>query len=215
MAIGVNTTTPAARQRTKILAAILLGLTLLVVLSRRSDEPLDVVVNSAPQPAERPQSAISPTPSTALKADSAGRAAQRHLPAVEMRRILANNPFSGKQDSTATSKSIGRSGSAVSSTARDPENRQPGDGADHLEKKAPAAPGVSPIVSVASEGLQGTESPTISVSAIVMGGGRPAALIGDQLFYEDDAIDSRWKILAIRSHSIVVQPMSASTSHAD
>ena len=49
------------------------------------------------------------------------------------------------------------------------------------------------------------EQREIPVSAIVTGGKRSAALIGEQLYYENDVLANGWQIVAIKSSSILVQ----------
>ncbi len=216
MAAGVNPTAAAARQRTKLVVAIALGVTLIVVLCWGGEEPVDDVASSAvPQPAVLAVAAI-PTPAAAEgKPDDAGQVAASRLPPVELSRILANNPFSGPAVLSGAAKSSGRAAPTESSAAADPANRQQSVETVPPENKATPTTGDSPTVSVASAGSPEAEPPAISVSGIVIGGGRPAALIGDQLFYENDAIDSQWRIVAIRSHGIVVQSISAPHVRAD
>ena len=45
----------------------------------------------------------------------------------------------------------------------------------------------------------------IPVSAIVTGGKRSAALIGERLYYENDILENGWLIVAIKSSSILVE----------
>lgn len=49
-----------------------------------------------------------------------------------------------------------------------------------------------------------TAAKAISVSAIITGGQRPAALIGGRLCYENDVLGDGWKIVAIKASSVVV-----------
>lgn len=45
----------------------------------------------------------------------------------------------------------------------------------------------------------------IPVSAIITGGKRSAALIGERLYYENDVLENGWLIVAIKSSSILVE----------
>jgi hypothetical protein len=45
----------------------------------------------------------------------------------------------------------------------------------------------------------------VPVTAIVTGGKRPAALIGERLYYENDVLENGWLIVAIKSSSILVE----------
>ncbi len=130
-----------------------------------------------------------------------------------MQRVLANNPFDGptRQPKPAANGPAGSNasrasfGSLLLSAA-----------SSAASSARSLAPGVSPEGPADAAGADRPSAeepaPEIPLSAIMMGRKRPAALIGKKLFYENDLLDGSWKIVAIRSHGIVVEPVSGAAA---
>jgi hypothetical protein len=102
------------------------------------------------------------------------------LPLVDLRLVLEHDPFRSHPDLESLAKSS-EEASAAQSTVGTAET----------------------AVSLAVQ----TQIPQIEipVSAIVTGGKRSAALIGQKLYYENDVLEDRWQIVAIKSNSILVK----------
>lgn len=196
MAKPNHVTSPAA-QRKKMVIAALLGVALLVVLRWKSVAPDSADAGgSARQP-----TSDNPTESVARSAREESAAApdasiaeSTRWPELDMRRILAQNPFHG-----------GRTVAGVHELAEAPS---PGAGPSSLSSAARR------VTSSSQSGPSGTVSPPAAfgadvaamfpVTAIVTGGGRPAALIGDRLLSENDFVDEHWQIVTIHERGVVL-----------
>ncbi len=98
------------------------------------------------------------------------------LPTVDLKVVIAHDPFRSRpsKESILTSSDNAPSGSEFPKTA---------------------------VSITAQPPIEQTE---ISVTAIVTGGNRAAALIGDQLYFENDLLGDGRQIVAIKSSSILV-----------
>ena len=101
------------------------------------------------------------------------------LPNVDLSVVVANDPF--------------RSRSAI-----EPKLTSP----DHVAyTRSGAKAHENPASSVVRSEIEQAEIP---ISAIITGGNRAVALIGEKLYYENDVLDNGWHIVAIKSNSILV-----------
>ena len=53
------------------------------------------------------------------------------------------------------------------------------------------------------------------IAAIITGSRRPAVMIEDQVFYEQDVLQQRWRILAIKPTGIVVQDLTVGSQQTE
>lgn len=122
------------------------------------------------------------TPTAATSETLTGPAAlaalQERLPKVDLNQVLAHDPFQ---------LLVAPSPPASSEVATDDPN-SPGTGA-------------------ASDGTEATQPATLQVSAILHGGARPAVMIGQRLYYEQDRLEGGWRILAIHPDRVSVERM--------
>jgi len=111
------------------------------------------------------------------------------LPRIDLAQLLAHNPFLGEQ-----------------TPVRNWRDRQ-----EPVSGSGPASdvdtPAAEPALDVAAEAVPTLEAlrAVLRVNAIVTGGARPAALIGDSLFYENDHLGKGWRIRTIHPDKVVVE----------
>lgn len=53
------------------------------------------------------------------------------------------------------------------------------------------------------------DPPGVEVKAIMTGGNRPAALIGNELYFENDQLGDRWKVVKIAADAVIVELTTA------
>jgi len=207
MGLRIVSASPAG-QRGKILVAVVLGILLLAVLGWTGEEPEDSITDTGtptPLSSQRPATAT-PTPGVAPQAGE--QAVELRLPRVDIQRVQARNPFSGARTAASSvgpadpNSPIEKAWSVTSSFARRiAQSLRP---AARDQGQPATSPEGSPQTATESSSAE-----TLRVSAIVTGGRRPAALIGDRLFYENDTIDNRWQVTTIHSRGVIVLPVAA------
>lgn len=201
----------STRDRAKILVATVLGIVFVVTIGWRvtrsgrhgvtvtgcplsaSTAPIPTVANLGPTP---------PTTSGALAIHFQGEPPL--LPPIDMSRLLVRNPFADQraadvQNELGVAHDSRWSELPIWSAITAPFRRTAQSSADGFGEpdgiEAPAAPANAP--------------PQLSVTAIITGNGRPAALIGEQLYFEYDYVTTDWQIVAIHRDHLVVQLASA------
>jgi len=107
-------------------------------------------------------------------------------PAVELPQLLAHNPFQLLEQKTAVD---------------DPAS------ADSVSRSASAC-------NQAKTGSQDTTltdpfAPPVQINAILSGGRRPAVLIGQRLYYEQDEVAGKWRILTIHPNRVSLELLAA------
>ncbi len=194
---------PPTTTRSKIVATLLLGVVFIVVLGYRILEPNSEVTTSATT------TTLSATPATP-KSEAARETPDEEpvaLPPVDMHRLLAYNPFRSEQQTTADVESGGL-----------PE-----------KQSASSSAGMGALITWAEERLKSLTAPSyyaaaddggpparagendrasipeVAITAIVTGGDRPAALIGDKLHFENDRLDHVWRIVSIHPQGVVIE----------
>ncbi|MBX3422466.1 MAG: hypothetical protein KF752_13010 [Pirellulaceae bacterium] len=191
-----------SEQRKKLLAAALLVALLAVALmnafSPSDSEAIDSLASA--QPASGAAAPAVPAPSvpvvTAVTlrdgAASFGVAQQpmATLPEVHLDLILEANPFFNAEAARQTAEAFAKTK------------------ASQLLISAGIDGAVTPQATVA-ELLTAQAG---SLSAIVSGTERPAVLIGDRVYYEQDVVADRWQIVSIRPNSVVVHPVESPTN---
>lgn len=182
-------------QRIKLLLSVTLAAVLLAVLfldDRTADSPM----SSAPARPRVSSGPSSTTPSaTAVPRPAVPDRLENPLPEVDIERILAQNPFHGGHWSTEIDRLGEGSESTIASNSFD--EQQSGDRSGQDRASQPS--GKTSLQDATSS------ADTLAVRAIVMGAGRPAALIGDRLYHEEEVIDKRWRIVTINAHGVVIQ----------
>lgn len=113
-------------------------------------------------------------------------------PAIELPQLLAHNPF----------QALDLVAEQTDPTAADTANRS----------------GQSPASnSTGSQAAQTTRTTTdrpLQINAILSGGRRPAVLIGQRLYYEQDEIAGEWRILTILPDRVSLEPLASPSSQA-
>lgn len=195
--------------RIKAVAALLLGIVLVFVIVGRRQVPDDATADatSLEPTAVAPQTTSSslPQPSFFPSRDD-GRLSQTagHLPEIDLPRVVSQNPFAS--DSPASLKLRPAGTLATGRVSENPPGgiHAPGDPSTFPTIVGQSGPDGTADVAVSSDS---SEPQTLAVSAIVMGDGRPAALVGGRLVFENDLLDDNWRVVSIHNHGIVVEPL--------
>lgn len=164
---------PNDTKKKVVVIALLAGLLLVVGWqSLGSKSPDSEVV------AEQSTLVVAP-PTGPLTGSAALTALVQRLPKVDLKQILAHDPF----------QLLG-----TNATEPNPASSSTSD--------------ASPVVEATAElDTVSSEPPTLQVSAILHGGPRPAVMIGQQLYYEKDHLEGGWRILAIHADRVTVERM--------
>lgn len=125
-----------------------------------------------------PTAALATTPTGPAAGPAALAALQERLPKVDLNQFLAHDPF----QLLGASRLLGSSDAAT-------------------DDQDPSGSGAS------SDGTEASQLATLQVSAILHGGARPAVMIGQRLYYEQDRLSSGWRILAIHPDRVSVERM--------
>jgi hypothetical protein len=174
-------------QRKKMIVAGLLGVVLLIVVAMPSgpkstdgSKPTTPVSQSAT--VVRQDSSPAQTASKAASSVASVNAQRLSLPEVDMSLILLQDPFLSRKPVEHFDKS-------------------------EANVNANLQPSGSPIDTDPSSQPELRESinHSLAVTAIMTGGQRPAALVDNTLYYENDRLENGWKIVAIKSNSILVE----------
>lgn len=185
----VNFASPFAMKVKLGLAGLLLGVFLLVVLPRKqTPSGCDAALENSPSPAPVANS-VSPSPAAA--STSTAQRPRKVLPSINLEAILARNPFQGAAPDRA-----GELRPVAVDVAPSNSGSQ--------ELAAANAESASPAIM--------RNPPAIAVSAIITGKGRPAALVGDRLIFENDVVQDQWRVVAIRPAGLLLEPISRSES---
>ena len=183
---------PTNKKQGKVLLVAMLSVVLLIVLSFRlgtfqflssTSEKSLIAAASQPGPVLDPAERNELRPVGNLP-----------LPVVDMNRVLTQNPFRGFNINATTQRNPVGETTADHTTAVAGRLVQQSSSTQHL-------------ITIDSTNLDNPEvsSQAIQLSAIMTGGLRPTALIGDKLLYENDCLENGWRIVAIQSGKIVVQ----------
>jgi hypothetical protein len=125
-----------------------------------------------------PLSPVSAKPKGPLTGAAALAALEQRLPKIDLDQVLAHDPFQ----------------MVASTSSEDLDANLP----STLDSNITADASVEPD----------SDSPvpqTLMVTAILHGGPRPAIMIGQQVYYEQDQVDDQWRILAIHPDRVTVE----------
>lgn len=171
-------------QRTRILLVAILGAVLLFLLlpsGKRLDSP-------APSSEAMPngQALVGHmVDSNTLEPASAPQTAQ--LPTIDMALILANNPFYNESAALADQ---------LSSTAANGLKATQHSLKDSQARTRTSSSGTSEVLVATASNSDA--SPNVYVSAVITGSHRPAALIENKIYFENDEVADGWVIARIR-----------------
>jgi hypothetical protein len=209
----MRSTNSPKSQRVKTFAIVVLAIVLVAAIGSNfmgSDETIDAAADQANQAAvslaSLPQAAIANSPLTPATANqSAG--APLEIPEIAVKRVILRNPFRRKPDWQATGENDQKAPSSAAALifAENVHDAQADEGSSTAVTD-PSADAIGNPVNVAAEKV--IEPPSIPVAAIVTGNGRPAALIGDKLYRENDLVEGRWRIASIDARGLVVMPVT-------
>lgn len=178
----------------------------------RATRPKTAVTASQPTngPTRPPKGPTRRTNGTDFVPSSTPQAVADHV--VDVSRLLEFNPFHPDAKS-ATSRDAGtRPPSIAEQTAQaqsDPPRGLLDQAVRWVERRVSSLTATDVVGTVEQVGeLVLTDSPDppgVEVAAIMTGGNRPAALIGDELYFENDRLDDRWKVVKIAADGVIVE----------
>jgi hypothetical protein len=179
-----STAAPSGANAKKLLVVGLLACLLLVVLWQNLGGS-----SSPPTPAAVLVSTPAPAAlATVLKPRAALSEVLQAWPAIELPQLLAHNPFQALE---------------LVAEQTDPSTDDPAT----MSGQLPPSAG-----SQAAETTQATSQPPLQINAILSGGRRPAVLIGQRLYYEQDEIAGEWRIQAIHPNRVALEPLASSSA---
>ena len=203
-------------QRTKLIVVVVLAVVMLAAIGSNfigADETFEeTAIVGSPAVSTgvvvAPAQPTSPVSPSSTVADATVQAALA-LPEIELRRVIDRNPFRRFPTDRSAASELAIASNAATAVAGDRSTTEVAPATSASMSPSSSLVGEAPPNSGADSTQSVDAEPTLRVSAIVTGNGRPAALIGDKLYHENDILDDRWRIAAINASGIVVRPVEA------
>lgn len=129
------------------------------------------------------------------------------IPSIDVEELMEFNPFQDKLlAKTDTPTKAGKESPGRQLTKFGSAVHKSSSGSDSSETRQDVSAHWDVNQQIASIG---------KIAAIITGSRRPAIMIEDHVFYEQDVLQQRWRILAIKPTGIVVQDLTVGSQQAE